>query len=217
MRKGIALMSTLVMALTTTALAQTNENPEKSQDSLADSARKNRPKDMQIARKRVWTNDDLQATSNNESSSLMGTSQESASETLQKFRSLGKEELGTAILKLSDAPNVTFPERRNWEQRLFEAKQAWLDQVHRMVGHKDSSKDAQDEEVRLAQGARRNFERIANEGVQQARAVNDPVLKAHLQYQRQLDFCKQTTGELLEKCLASVEQLKRQMQREGIR
>src|SRR5216684_5067426 len=214
MRKGIALMSTLVMALTTTALAQTNENPEKSQDSLADSARKNRPKDMQIARKRVWTNDDLQATSNNESSSLMGTSQESASETLQKFRSLGKEELGTAILKLSDAPNVTFPERRNWEQRLFEAKQAWLDQVHRMVGHKDSSKDAQDEEVRLAQGARRNFERIANEGVQQARAVNDPVLKAHLQYQRQLDFCKQTTGELLEKCLASVEQLKRQMQRE---
>jgi len=210
-------MSTLVMALTTTALAQTNENPEKSQDSLADSARKNRPKDMQIARKRVWTNDDLQATSNNESSSLMGTSQESASETLQKFRSLGKEELGTAILKLSDAPNVTFPERRNWEQRLFEAKQAWLDQVHRMVGHKDSSKDAQDEEVRLAQGARRNFERIANEGVQQARAVNDPVLKAHLQYQRQLDFCKQTTGELLEKCLASVEQLKRQMQREGIR
>jgi hypothetical protein len=85
-----------------------------------------------------------------------------------------------------------------------------------MVGHKDSSKDAQDTEIRLAQGAQRTFERIAAEGVLQARAVNDPTLKAHLQYQRQQEFCKQTTGDLLQQCLGSLDQLKWQMQRESI-
>jgi hypothetical protein len=42
-------------------------------------------------------------------------------------------------------------------------------------------------ELRLAEGAQRNFYRIADEGIQKARAVNDPILKAHLEYQRRLD------------------------------
>jgi hypothetical protein len=77
------------------------------------------------------------------------------------------------------------------------------------------AKDSRDEELRLAVGAQRTFERISQEGVKQARAVNDPVLKAHLDYQRQQDFCKQTTGDLLFKCQASLEELKLKMQREG--
>jgi hypothetical protein len=117
---------------------------------------------------------------------------------------------------MDKVPDVEFPDGRDWEQHLFEAKQAWMDQVERMIAHKDSSKDAFDTEIRLAQGAQQNFERVAEDGVQQARAVNDPKLKAHLQYQKQLDFCQQTAGETLHNCLASVDQLKWQMEREGI-
>ncbi len=152
------------------------------QDSLAEAARKNRPKDVQVTAKRTWTNDDIQPTSQTASfSSAITETKESDSETLRKFRNLDKETLGAAVLKSGDAPNVEFPNRRDWEQRLFEAKQAWLDQVDRMVGHKDSSKYSQEEENRLALGAKRIFERISSEGVTQARAVNDPILKAHLE------------------------------------
>lgn len=212
---SIAFAALMYFAVAANAIGQTAEAPAKAQDSLADLARKNRSKDAHIATKRAWTDDDF-SSEKESSSSLTGTSQESESETLQKFRSLGKEELGAAVLKMANAPDANFGDRRNWEQKLFEAKQAWLDQVDRMVSHKDSSKEAQDEEIRLATGARRNFERVADEGIKQARAVNDPVLKAHLEYQRQLDFCKQTTGEMLQNCLASVDELKRQMQRDGI-
>jgi hypothetical protein len=209
----------LYLILASGAMAQTTETQTKTQetkgqDSLANAARKNRPKDAPMTTKRVWTDDDF-SSAKESSTTITGTSQESASETLRKFLSLGKEELGAAVLKLANAPDVVFFDRRNWEQKLFEAKQAWLDQVDRMVAHKDSAKDAQDEEIRLARGAQKTFERIAHDGIQQARAVNDPVLKAHLQYQRQLDFCKQTTGDLLQKCQDSLDQLKWQMQREG--
>jgi hypothetical protein len=184
--------------------------------SLGELARQRRPTEAQTTTKQVWTSDDFRSASEDEAPIAAKTQEGSASETLEKFRLLGKEELGTAVLRRGNAPNVDFPSRKDWEERVFEAKQTWLDQVDRMVAHKDSDKDSQNTEIRLAQGAQKNFERIAAEGVLQARAVNDPALKAHLQYQRQQEFCKQTTGDLLEKCLASLDQLKWQMQREGI-
>jgi len=184
--------------------------------SIADVARKNQTKDAHVTAKRVWTSDDFPSTGEKESTVPLSKTPESASETLREFRSLDKEELGAAVLKMASAPDVDFPDRRNWEQKLFEAKQAWIDQVDRMMAHKDSSKDVLDTEIRLTQGAQSSFERISGEGIQQARAVNDPALKAHLQYRRQMDFCRQTTGDLLHSCLASLDELKWKMQREGI-
>jgi hypothetical protein len=213
-RLVIALAAFIYFTLPSGAKGQTAENPPKTQDSLAEIARKNRSKDTQISTKRAWTDDDF-SPANQSSADGKRTPKSTGSESLREFRSLDKEALGKAVLRAANAPDANFADRRNWEQRLFDAKQAWLDQVDRMVGHEDSSKDAKDEEIRLAQAAQRNFERIADKGIQQARAVNDPTLKIHLEYQRQLDFCKQTTGDLLRKCLASADQLKLQMQREG--
>jgi hypothetical protein len=184
------------------------------QDSLAEAARKNRPKGAQVTPKRVWTNDDVRS-ANETKGTTPEITPESAPETLQKFRLLGKEDLGAAVLKMSGV-NVDFLNRKDWEQRLFESKQTWLLQVDRMTAHKDAAKDVRDEELRLALGAQRNFERISGEGAQQARAVNDPVLRAHLDYQRQQDFCKQTSGDLLFRCEAGLDELKLKMQREGI-
>jgi hypothetical protein len=183
--------------------------------SLGDVARKNRTNDAQATGKRIWTSDDFSLAEERATTASTETDQADATATLQKFRLLGKEELGAAVLKMSNVPDVDFPTRKDWEERLFAAKRAWLDQLDRMESHKDSSQDARDTETRLAQGARLNFERISQEGIQQARAVNDPALKAHLEYQRQLDFCKQTTGNALQSCLASVDKLKWQMEREG--
>jgi len=183
---------------------------------IADVARKNQTKDAHITAKRVWTSDDFSSTGEEESTVPLTQTPESVSETLREFRALDKEKLGAAVLKMANAPDVNFPDRRNWEQELFEAKQAWMDQLDRMVGHKDSSKDSQNTEIQLAQGAKSNFERISEQGIQQARAVNDPSLKAHLEYQRRLDFCRQTSGDLLGTCLAGLDQFKRKMQREGI-
>jgi hypothetical protein len=184
------------------------------QDSLADTARKNRSKDAPVTTKRSWTSDDMASARDTDQVAPPKTPEE-ASETLRQFRLLGKEELGTAILRIAGA-NVDFPNRKDWEQKLFDAKQAWLLQVDRMVADKDAAKDSRDDELRQAIGTQRNFERIKSEGIQQARAVNDPVLKAHLAYQRQQEFCKQTTGDLLTDCLASLDQLKWKIQREGI-
>lgn len=145
----------------------------------------------------------------------MGKTTDSASSTPEKFRHLGKENLGAAVLKMANAPDVDFADRRNWEQRLFEAKQAWLDQLERMESHKNSSKDVRDTEIRLTEGAQSNFERIAGEGIRQARAVNDPKLKAHLQYEKQADFCRGATGAFLQQCIASLDRIKSQAQQEG--
>jgi hypothetical protein len=166
-------------------------------------------------RTRVWTSDDFSLAGETATAASTEIEQADATETLEKFRLLGKEELGAAVLKIANAPDVDFPNRRDWEEKPFAAKRAWLDQLDHMEGHKGSSQDARDTETRLAQGARLGFERISREGIQQARAVNDPVLKAHLEYQRQLDFCGQTTGDALRSCLASVDKLKWQMEREG--
>jgi hypothetical protein len=183
--------------------------------SLGDVARKNRTNDAQATGKRVWTSDDFSLAGETATTASTETDQADATATLQKFRLLGKEELGAAVLKMSNVPDVDFPTRKDWEERLFAAKRTWLDQLDRMESHKDSSQDARDTETRLAQGARQSFERISREGIQQARAVNDPALRAHLEYQRQLDFCRQTTGNALQNCLASVDKIKRQMEQEG--
>ncbi len=111
----------------------------KAQDSVADAARKNRPKDTHTTTKRVWTNDDIASAGKKESTVPLTGIQESASETPQKFRLLGREELGAAVLKGHNAPNVDFPDRKDWEQKLFGAKQAWVDQVDRMVAPKDTN------------------------------------------------------------------------------
>lgn len=178
----------------------------------AEQTRKDKPKDTQTT-KRVWTNDDFSSTGTG--ASIPDKIPDSASSTLEKFRHLGKEDLGAAVLKMANAPDVDFADRRNWEQRLFEAKQAWLDQLERMEGHKNSSKDVRDTEIRLTQGAHSNFERIAGEGIQQARAVNDPKLKAHLQYEKQADFCRGATGAFLQQCIATLDRIKSQAQQEG--
>jgi hypothetical protein len=195
-------------------MAQTTDSSGKTSDSLADSARKHRPNDAHTSTKRNWTDDDF-SHSKESSAVSMGTLPESSAESLRKFRLLDKEELGAAILRLEGVPNVNFSERRNWEQRLFDAKQTWIDQVARMEGHKDSSKEVQVEEIRLSTGAQKNFERVARDGVKQAKAVNDPVLRAHMEYERRTDFCKQTTGDLFQQCLAGTDKFKSQMQREG--
>jgi hypothetical protein len=77
-----------------------------------------------------------------------------------------------------------------------------------MDGHKESNEEVQDDELRLAMGAQRNFDNVVNQGIKQTQAVNDPVLKAHLQYERQLDFCEQAAGDMLQNCLASVDKMK---------
>jgi hypothetical protein len=189
--------------------------PGKAQDSVADAARKNHPKDAQAATKRVWTDDDFSATGAKESTTPLAKTQESASESLRRFRLMEKEELGAAVLKRANAPNVDFPRRKEWEQRLLEAKNAWSDQVDRMVGHKDSNNEVQAVEMRLAQGAQQTFERIEAEGIQEARAVNDPMLRARLEYQRQRESCLENTGKYLDSCLAALEVRKAQMQKEG--
>ena len=188
----------------------------RAQDSVADAARKNRARDAQAAPKRVWTDDDFAFTGKKESSATAVGTQESASETLQKFRLMGKEELGAAVLKRINAPNVDFPDRRDWEQKLIEAKRAWLDQVDRMVAHKDSSKIVQETEIALAEKAQEDFERIADQGIQWARAEYNPRLKAHLQYERQLESCNRSTGDFRDICLARLAELKFQMGQEGL-
>lgn len=185
------------------------------QDSVADAARKNRTKDAQTANKRVWTNDDISSAGKKESAAPSAGTQETASETLQKFRLLGKEELG-AVLRAYNAPNVNFPDRRDWEQRLFEAKRAWMDQVDRTAAHKDSNNYVLGPEIALAEKAQENFERIVDEGTRSARAESDPRLKAHLQYERQLEACNRSTGDSRTICLAQLDQLKFKMGQEGV-
>jgi hypothetical protein len=133
---------------------------------------------------------------------------------LEQFRHIGKEELGTAILKMANA-DVEFPSRRDWEQSLFEAKQEWQDQVDRMMAHQDSNQSVKDTGIGLTRKAQLNFESVRKDGIQKARAVSDPVLKAHLQYEQQLDSCKQTSGDCTTSCLYNAEMFKYQMQREG--
>jgi hypothetical protein len=87
----------------------------KAQDSVADAARKNLPKDAQAATKRVWADDDFPATGAKESTAPVEKTQESASEILRKFQLKDKEGLGKAVLKRANAPNVDFPERKEWE------------------------------------------------------------------------------------------------------
>lgn len=224
MRRSFGLASTalLYFALASAPLAQTTGTPPKaqgsqSQDSLADAARKNRPKDAQVASKRTWTDDDFEHTGDKGSSAsaLRGMTPEGAAEAVRKFRSLDQQEIGAAVLKQANAPDVSFPDRKNWEQSLFEAKQAWVDQVARMDGHRDAAKDARDEELRLAIGAQRNFYRIADEGIEKARAVNDPILKAHLEYKRRLDSCRAMSGDLRQSCVEAADRFMWQMQRDG--
>lgn len=112
------------------------------QDSVADAARKNRPKDAQPAPKKVWTNDDLPSVSvkSSEALSNVPVGPDSDSEILRQFRLLSKEELAAAILKRAGAPDVDFPERkrgfskqskrgwtswRGWKVIKTQAKQRW--------------------------------------------------------------------------------------------
>lgn len=222
MRYTLSVASAVLVYFTpaSSALAQTTETPakaqeSKSQDSLADLARTNRSKDAQVSAKRVWTDDDFESAGDRRSPAERGTTQEGAAEAVRKFRSLDRQEIGSAVLKQAKAPDVNFPERRNWEQRLFEVKQAWVDQVARLDAHKDSNKDVRDEELRLAEGARNNFYHIADEGIEKARAVNDPILKAHLEYKRRLDSCKSMSGDLYQSCTEGADRFKWQMQRDG--
>jgi hypothetical protein len=187
----------------------------KAQDSVADAARKNHPKDAQAATKRVWTDDDFSATGAKESTAPQAKTQESPSEILRKFRYMDKEELSAAVLKRANAPNVDFPRRKDWEQRLLDAKNAWSDQVDRMVGHKDSNNEVQAVETRLAQTAQQTFERTEADFIQQARAVADPMLRARLEYERQRESCLVNNGKYLDSCLAALEVRKAQMQKEG--
>ena|SRR3989304_5067252 len=197
--------------------------------SLGEVARKNRPKSTDTTTKRVWTTDDFPSTGYTGAPVPLAETPESASSTLQKFRSLGEEELGAAVLKMANAPNVDFPDRKNWEQKLFDAKRAWLDQADRMMAHKDSSKATRDTELRLTQGAQQNFERIAGGGIQQARALNDPTLRAHLRYNDWSRLCASqpgispgmrpfrgmTTADMQAQCWDNLEAFKNQMQEEG--
>lgn len=187
----------------------------KSQDSVADAARKNRSKDQTVT-KRVWTNDDIASASSTESSTPKKETKESVSASLERFRMLDRRELGVGVLRQAGAPDVDFPNRTNWEQKLFEAKQAWIDQVSRMDAHRDSSHASQEEELRLAVGKQRIFERIEAEGIEQARAGTDPVLKAHLAYRRQLDSCTGATGKFRDLCDEALAQMRSKMQQEGI-
>jgi hypothetical protein len=211
-RKRCASTAVLVLCSTVTLLSAS----AKAQDSVADAAQKNRAKDTKVSSKRVWTNDDIASAKSPEELALQKETPESASAALHKFRMLGKEELGAGVLQQAGAPNVDFPNRKDWEQRLFEAKQAWANQIDRMEGHKDASQASQEEELRLAVGKQRIFERMRAEGVEQARAEKDPVLKARRAYKRQEDFCKQTSGDLRDRCEIGLDQLKLKMQREGI-
>jgi hypothetical protein len=187
----------------------------KSQDSVADAARKNRSKDQTVT-KRVWTNDDIGSTTSLEPSTPKKETKESMSATLEIFRMLDKYDLGVAVLRQAGAPDVDFPKRRDWEQKLFEAKQAWIDQVNRMVAHRDSDQASQQEELRLAIGKQRIFEQIEAEGIEQARAETNPVLKAQLAYRRQVDSCTGATGKFREICDQALAQMRSKMQQEGI-
>ena len=193
------------------------QQPQPQQEPLGDLARELRAKDTPVSTKRVWTTDDLGSPRDEPSSgeNPTETTQESAEAAIRQFRSLDQSEIGAVVLKQANAPNGTFPDRKDWEQRLFDAKQAWIDQVAPLDAHRDANKYVQDEELRLADGAQRNFYRIANEGIERARAVNDPILKAHLEYQRRLDFCKSMTGDLYLRCVDGADTFKRQMQRDG--
>lgn len=209
------------LALGHSARAQTTksqpQDTKTQQESLGDVARRNRPKDAKTSPKRVWTTDDFESAGDGPSSvdGVNGGNQANPEDAVREFRSLDQEQIGTAVLKQANAPDVAFPDRKDWEQRLFEAKQAWIEQVARVAAHKDANKDVQDEELRLATGAQRNFYRIANEGIEKARAVNDPILKAHLEYQRRLESCKSMSGDLYMSCVRGADEFKWQMQRDG--
>jgi hypothetical protein len=82
----------------------------KAQDSVADAARKNHPKDVQAATKRARTD----ATGAKESTPPVAKTPESALETLQKFRFIDKEKPGAAVLKRANASNVGFPASKEW-------------------------------------------------------------------------------------------------------
>ena len=187
----------------------------RSQDSVADAARKNRLKDP-TATKRVWTNDDMASASSTEPGAPKKETKESVSAALERFRMLDRYELGVAVLRQAGAPDVNFSKRRDWEQKLFEAKQAWIEQVNRMDAHKDSSQASQEEELRLAVGKQRIFESIKDEGIEQAKAETSPVLKAHLAYKRQQDSCTGATGKFRDLCDETLAQMRSKMQQEGI-
>jgi hypothetical protein len=85
----------------------------KAQDSEADAARKNRPKDAQPAPKKVWTNEDISSAGVSSTPSNEPVAPKSDAEILRQFKSLGKEELGVAVLKRAGAPDADFPRRKD--------------------------------------------------------------------------------------------------------
>ena len=191
----------------------------RTQDSPAQQAGKNKPKDAQVTKKRVWTNDDFSSTGNAGASESVLAPQ-SPTSALEGFRNLSKEELGAAVLKMAKV-NVDFPGRGDWERRLFDAKQAMVDQAERMEGHKDANLDVQRQEIQKAQDATTRFKMIAGEGIQKAQAESDPKLKAHLRYEDLAGECLQYSPSVIngvnasEECYARLESLKRQMLEEG--
>lgn len=172
----------------------------------------------------AWTNDDfLYPGDVGPSTSVVAP--QSPTGALDEFRNLSSEELGAAVLKMAEA-DVNFPGRGNWEQRLFDAKQAMVDQAERLEGHKDANLDVQRQEIQNSQDATTKFKAIAGEGIQKAKAESDPKLKAHLQYEEWASQCSQYSSSVQtvgpnagvnasEECYAGLTNFKAQMQQEG--
>jgi hypothetical protein len=230
----IVIISLLVLSmylLPVRGLAQQSSNaPVATQaQSLGDIARKNQADKAAAAKANPVSVPvhELQGNSLQQEISIPKT-EESVSSALEQFRHIGKDELGTAILKIANA-NVDFPNRRDWEQSLFEAKKEWQDQVDRMMAHKDSNQSVKNSEIGLTRKAQLNFESIRRDGIEQARAVNDPVLRAHLRYEDWARLCISQPGlslgirpfagmtgsDMKAQCWAALENFKNQMQEEG--
>lgn len=84
-----------------------------------------------------------------------------------------------------------------------------------LMAHKDSNQSVKDTEIGLIRKAQLNFESIRNDGIQQARGVTYPFLKAHMEYEQRVDSCQQASGDCVVSCLYSADLFKYQMQTEG--
>lgn len=183
---------------------QSSDNSVDTQaQSVADIARQNRPKDAKVTSQRTFTDDDVKHGDPNQTATTEAPKWESSSATLQKFRNLGPEDFGKAVLKAANVADVDFPNRRGLEQELFNVKQRWIDQEERAEAHKGSSTEG--EETSLAARYRQNFENVEERFILEARAVSDPVAKSHLQYEKQFKMCQSMSGILRSYCFSTLD------------
>jgi hypothetical protein len=156
--------------------------------SLGDAARQLRSqgKAHEAGQKRSYTDDDVKPAAKpataeakaaatgvqgQKTDSKQDEGEELTEQDASEFYDLGREETGRAVLAYGKLPPDTpFPDRADWEVRMYEAKQEW---VHAYMNIKEHPHD--EAGLKLYDQKSREFDAVANDGIRRARLY----LQAH--------------------------------------